>query len=310
MSAGLSSNKPNGEDVEPFFFVNMADCQLGMLKGNKNWTQEKQMLVEGIEIVNKMKPKPKFVTMCGDLINAFPTKKNVSVRAGQTKDLKYSISKLNKDIPFICMCGNHDVGQTPTKETMEEYRKTWGRDYYSFFVNNCRMVVINSQIYKDSSKTGDDFIAQEKWLAKEVNEEKERRDAPCIFFSHIPPFILNKNEKESWANLPMKHRKKLLEMSKLSGCVAWFCGHYHQNAIAYDEDLEIIISSAIGTAIDSMGKDFSQGLIQPMKLQIGKNVSGFRIVHVNQMGVRHQFFTLNDAPTELNVNIFSDKNNL
>ena len=36
------------------------------------------------------------------------------VRARQEKDLKEVYSGLSPDIPMICVCGNHDVGNAPT----------------------------------------------------------------------------------------------------------------------------------------------------------------------------------------------------
>ena len=31
-------------------------------------------------------------------------------------------SRLDKSIPLVCVCGNHDVGNRPTVETIEGYR--------------------------------------------------------------------------------------------------------------------------------------------------------------------------------------------
>ena len=108
-----------------------------------------------VAAVNKMSPAPKFVTMCGDLINSFPEEdgSNDDVRARQTADLKSALKDLRKDVPFVCVCGNHDIGNTPTPNTIKEWRRTWGPDYRSFEVNGCRMIVINSQLFKDPSRT-------------------------------------------------------------------------------------------------------------------------------------------------------------
>ena len=64
------------------------------------------------------RPKPKFFIVCGDLVDAMPDQWP-EIRARQEEDFFKVYSKLDKDIPLVCVCGNHDVGNRPTKETIE-----------------------------------------------------------------------------------------------------------------------------------------------------------------------------------------------
>ena len=57
-----------------------------------------------------MSPKPAFFIVCGDLVDAFPDKWP-EIRSAQEKDFFKVFSKLNSDIPLVCVCGNHDVGK-------------------------------------------------------------------------------------------------------------------------------------------------------------------------------------------------------
>ena len=41
------------------------------------------------------------------------------IRQRQEADFKKIFEKLDPEIPFICLSGNHDVGNQPTMETIE-----------------------------------------------------------------------------------------------------------------------------------------------------------------------------------------------
>lgn len=62
----------------PFFFIQAADTQFGMIetylekKADPRWDKEIQLTRQAIAAVNKMNPKPKFFVVCGDLVDAFP----------------------------------------------------------------------------------------------------------------------------------------------------------------------------------------------------------------------------------------------
>jgi len=32
------------------------------------------------------------------------------------------------------VCGNHDIGDSPTQESLQKYRSNFGEDFYSFWV--------------------------------------------------------------------------------------------------------------------------------------------------------------------------------
>ena len=39
----------------------------------------------------------------------------------QLKDFKRIFSRVKSEIPLICVCGNHDVGNAPTPESINKY---------------------------------------------------------------------------------------------------------------------------------------------------------------------------------------------
>lgn len=64
--------------------------------------------------------------------------------------LQALLSRLHPSIRPICVCGNHDIGNQPTKESIDEYRRDFGDDYFEFWCGGCRFVVVNSQLYQVS----------------------------------------------------------------------------------------------------------------------------------------------------------------
>lgn len=75
----------------------------------------------------------------------------VSYKTDQIRDFKRIYGQLHPDIRPVCVCGNHDVGDVPTGAAIEAYRQDFGDEYFSFWVQGCKFLVINSQLYHDSS---------------------------------------------------------------------------------------------------------------------------------------------------------------
>ena len=71
----------------------------------------------------------------------------------------------------VCVCGNHDVGNRPTKDTIENYKSTFGDDYFSFWFGGVHFIVLNSQLYEDYSLVEDHAVAQDKWLGMIVTND-------------------------------------------------------------------------------------------------------------------------------------------
>lgn len=53
-------------------------------------------------------------------------------RVQQVADLKEDLAKF--ELPILVSSGNHDIGHIPTDETVNDYKKDFGDDYYSFDV--------------------------------------------------------------------------------------------------------------------------------------------------------------------------------
>lgn len=65
----------------PFCFIQAADPQLGLMKawrdgdcdgGGDDWAEEVELTKRAVEAVNQLRPRPRFMVLCGDLVHAMP----------------------------------------------------------------------------------------------------------------------------------------------------------------------------------------------------------------------------------------------
>ena len=118
-------------EFSPFFFMQLADTQYGFWKQNQSWEEERDLARQTIAHINRLKPA--FVVVCGDIVNAWPDSEE-KVQKDQFNDFKEDFQAIDESIPLVCVCGNHDVGNTPTRATIKQYTDQLGDDYLRFFV--------------------------------------------------------------------------------------------------------------------------------------------------------------------------------
>ncbi|XP_032183787.1 serine/threonine-protein phosphatase CPPED1 isoform X2 [Mustela erminea] len=199
----------------PFYFIQGADPQFGLMKawstgdsdsGGDEWGQEIRLTEQAVEAINKLKPKPKFFVLCGDLIHAMP---GMPWRKEQTADLQRVLARVDRDIPLVLVSGNHDVGNTPTPETVAEFQQTWGDDYFSFWVGGVLFLVLNSQFWYDASRCPALKQAQDQWLDQQLRVAGRRHCQHAIVFQHIPLFLHSIDEDDDYFNLTKSVRKEV-----------------------------------------------------------------------------------------------------
>lgn len=184
------SFEEEGRWTGSFSFVQLADSQFGMLHKDETWEEEAALLRTAVDHINRLQPK--FVVVCGDLVNAMPD--NQEKQELQARDFKAVCRGIDPRIPLVCVCGNHDVGNQPTSATVRQYGARFGDDFFSFWAGGVRFLVLNTQIYRDwgvrgggsSSRPSEDgeapidpslFAAHETWLDAELSSSFEDDDA-------------------------------------------------------------------------------------------------------------------------------------
>ena len=118
--------------------------------------------------------------------------KTADTRAAQTRDFKSLMDGIDSHIPLVCICGNHDVGNTPTRATIESYARDFGDDYFSFWVGGVRFISLNTQMHSDPSAALELAEAQDQWirpLGEELDVKEEEGlwvPEPGRFFGSTP----------------------------------------------------------------------------------------------------------------------------
>lgn len=267
----------------PFHFIQAADSQLGMIdsyihkKTEPGWSEEIKLCEILVAKCNQMEPKPKFMIICGDLVDAW---RETEIRRQQVADFKRIFAKLSQNIPLVCVCGNHDVGDEPTIDGVLEYRRTFGDDYFYYTLNDVLFIVINSQFYQHRENVQDYAKQQDQWLESLLAKCKLFKYS--IVFEHIPWFLEHYDEEDDYFNIKKQVRLIWLRKFKDAGVTKIMCGHYHRNAGGWFEDMELVVTSAIGA-------------------QCGNDKSGVRIVKVLDESIEHQYYAMQDIPSKVEL---------
>ena len=169
-----------------FFFIQMSDPQFGMfsrLSGmdderiqhfrqvngwnilsapkTAGFAQESALYDKAIAAANRLNPA--FVVISGDMIEDRSDPDKLA-------ELHRITAQLSPDIPLHWAPGNWDVGNTPTPETLEQYRDNFGDDYYAFQHAGSSFIVLNTSVGFDDSQTPGEWDRQMAFLGKSLIE--------------------------------------------------------------------------------------------------------------------------------------------
>ena len=175
------------------------------------------------------------------------------------------------------MAGNHDVGNEPTRESLEWYRATFGRDWYSFQHGDVYGIVLNSVIIRDPDRVTEEMKRQRTWLENELERARSQRVAHLFIFQHHPLFLGAPDEGDDYFNIPRRRREVYLDLFREYGVSAVFAGHYHRNGEGRDGTLEMITTGPVGRPL-------------------GDDPSGFRVVRVLEDRIEHEYHALDQVP--------------
>ena len=85
-------------------------------------------------------PKPELVIITGDLVN------------DKTNKLQWDefrrITNLISSRKVLVLPGNHDIGQQPSEEALEQFKKMFGSDRFSIKFRNCSFIGFNFHPYQ------------------------------------------------------------------------------------------------------------------------------------------------------------------
>jgi 3',5'-cyclic AMP phosphodiesterase CpdA len=275
-----------------FEFVFMADCQLGAYAtfsgmneadiarfAGRDMKVEIVPRVEGFEwdadryreaiaAVNQLRPE--FVVLGGDMIDDPESE-------AQYEELMRITSELDADIPIHWVPGNHDIGVdtvVPTLASIRRYRDAFGPDYYAFDHGDVRMIVLDTVVVDHPEEVPGELDEQMEFLAAEVDRlvVEGRRG---VAFGHHPLFVRAADEEDTYWNLPMERRTRILDAFRRGRISHAFAGHWHRNSLARHDGFEMVTTGPIG-------------------YPLGDDPSGLRVVRVEPARIVHHYHALTD----------------
>ena len=259
----------------PFFFIQMADTQLGMRNAEEGGlAKDIEHFEKAIAAANRLKPA--FVVICGDMVNG-------SRDAAQIAHFKRIAARLDKAIPLHLVAGNHDIPKTKAGALeLDYYRKIYGKDRCAFTHGGCTFVVFNSYLAVLAEANRAQAAEQYTWLSRTLQAARAAGSTHTIVFQHHPIFLKSVDEKDGYFNFPQAVRKKYLDLFIANGVRYAFAGHWHRNNIARAKGLEMVVTSAVGKPLGRV-----------------KAPPGFRIVKVYRDRITHKFHGLDSLPEKV-----------
>ncbi|MCF7955980.1 MAG: metallophosphoesterase [Phycisphaerae bacterium] len=219
--ASCSSKTMKSETAVPFTFVQVCDTQLGFT----GYQRDIESFRQAVRQINDLNPD--FVVICGDLVNKDDDK--------SFSDFKQI--KKNLKMPCYCVPGNHDVGNIPTSESIDRYRKIIGEDRFVVDHKGAAFVFVNTQIWKvvlqgESEK-------QDAWLKERLKGASEKGQQIFVV-GHYPLFCRNADEAEGYSNVPLAKRVELLGLFEQYNVDAVLHGHTHKLTLNNYKDMQLV----------------------------------------------------------------------
>lgn len=306
---------PSLEDAKfaPFTLAVCADTQFGMTSRNREWETEMEYSKQAIRYLNEVKPL--FCCVCGDLVDMssqlytrdeseIPELDAIQDR--QNEDFKRIWDDLDSDIALVCVCGNHDVGNRPTRATIQRFRSAFGDDYLSFWVRGTFNIVLNTSLFMNTSGAGDLYTEQLAWLKESLQEARLKNASQIFVFGHHPWFLYDENETvtdlkgeapyppeweprgrgipDSDFSIPIERRAPVLELFREYNVSAAFAGHFHQNLVSRTSSgMYMIVTSSLSLVFESSG--IPSTFNEP-------RTRGVRLVSVEENSFQHKFVSL------------------
>ncbi len=265
-AASISGEKV-GSKAKPYSLIILTDPQFGMFDSNTGFDKETVLYEKAVDKINKLNPD--FVVITGDFVN---DQNSVT----QIKEFKRITAKIKPAIKVYYSPGNHDIGQVPSPESLEKYRKNYGSDRFSFKHKGSAFIGFNTGLIKAKLEKAEQ--EQYNWLS--VKLRKSRNSQHILLFTHYPFFNKTVDESTAYSNIDKEYREKYLNLFRDNHVAAVFSGHHHNNGYTTYGNVKLITTSALGKPL-------------------GEAPSGFRIVKVYHKKIEHDFFGLDEMPEKI-----------
>jgi 3',5'-cyclic AMP phosphodiesterase CpdA len=296
---GLESSHgvADASTASEFQFVQLADTQFGFMNHDKSWLEDIALAERAVHHINRLAPA--FAVVCGDLTNSLvdlTPDADPAVRDRQVADFKRVFAQIRPDVPLVCVCGNHDVGNRPTDRSIARYAADFGDDYFAFAHRGVFCIAANSNLFNLDPDDAPLAARQLVWLEQQLARAAAMPARHIILFCHHPLFFRHVDEPDesdefgvthfvengvthtlqnSYFHIPLKHRRRVVDLLSRFGCRLVFTGHWHRNAVARcpTSGVTVVTTTAVGK-------------------QLADDQPGMRLVSVTNDDIQYPFFTL------------------
>ena len=276
-----------------FFFIQMTDPQFGMfahlsgmdeerildLRQRMGWNirpaskttgfaEETARYEKAIAAANRLNPA--FVLVTGDMVNDRDDQ-------SQLAELERITGGLSSNIPIYWAPGNQDVGDSPTFDSLTQYRERFGQDNYAFEYGDTSFIVLNSSVGFDDSQVPQEWWRGVEFLSSSLKEAQRKGSAHIVIFLHHPLYAKDSDEDDSWAVIARDKRKVLLDLFESHGVSAVFSGHWHRCHYLNHKGIQLVTTGPVG-------------------YPLGDDPSGLRIVKVSGDRIEHEYYGLDAVP--------------
>ena len=159
------------------------------------------------------------------------------------------------------MCGNHDVGNRPTRASISRWTTAFGDEYLSFWANGSFNICLNNCLFSNPDGAEDMFAEQLKWLEEKLAYGRERDATHIFIYGHFPWFLKHEEEgaltstskapkgwgpvgskfPDSYFTIPYERRKIAMALFRKYNVTACFSGHFHQNGTVLLEMCAVLV---------------------------------------------------------------------
>jgi len=187
---------------------------------------------------------PRFILLGGDIIET------------SNDALQYDLfdSAMKTTLPWYPMPGNHDIGTDSAEIRMEKINAWIGRGYgrgpdnrefYGIAVDSLAAIfVLNSQapVSNDPAVIAhaeQQLVEMDSFFAAHASA---RQKFVC---SHVPVFIETGDEADSYFNMPIAYRARILALMDKHGVKTYLAGHRHESGMGRSGGITVLSQTAL-----------------------------------------------------------------
>jgi hypothetical protein len=196
-----------GHCMADFQFVEIASPGLGKslttgTAGTAVESEEETRLRAVVASVNKIRPK--FLSVVGPFTAATATdndsdnttnNNNTYDFVSLTDRFRKVLARVSDTITVVLVPSVCEVGRQPSAQSLARYRRLFGADYYGFWFQGMRGVVINSALLINGSAAPEEAVQQQLWLEEEI-EQAKLCATTMVLFSYHPWFYSHIDEED------------------------------------------------------------------------------------------------------------------